>query len=75
MRRGGPLKKNLHFQEVKEEKKSEDEEDLHVKHRSICGTKCSRSVVVTHLTGPGLNTATSSSCGNTHTQTQSSLIR
>lgn len=75
MRRGGPLKKNLHFQEVKEEKKSEDEEDLHVKHRSICGTKCSRSVVVTHLTGPGLNTATPSSCGNTHTQTQSSLIR
>lgn len=75
MRRGGPLKKIFTFRRLRKRKQSEDEEDLHVEHRPICGTKCSRSVVVTHLTGPGLNTATHSSCGNTHTNTQSSLIR
>lgn len=69
MRRGGPLKKIFTFRRLRKRKQSEDEEDLHVEHRSICGTKCSRSVVVTHLTGPGLNTATHSSCGNTHTNT------
>lgn len=75
MRQGGPLKKKkkiFTFRRLREREKSEDK-DLHVKHRSICGTKCSRSVVVTHLTGPGLNTATLQAVA-THTHTHKHTV-